>query len=406
MVRVTIQYITKKGSPNAPKHGKDPKEHTRKLTHLYLNDQYIDSIGDITACKNLKVLFLQNNQLEKLENLEFATQLTHLYLQRNKLFKLQGFDRLVSLQKLYLGHNSISVVEGFENLRSLKELHIEHQKLCPGEEIIFDPRSVAAMGRNLETLNLQGNGLTSLEDLVGLDNMKTLLVASNKLNDVTKIQAFLTALPSLTELDMRDNPVIQDYRNCNRILASAHNLRVFNERQISVTTLDFMKKFEEHQQRALTKQIPPAPIDLLNSITELAHNLPQALAKDVTTSMFMDTSLGNAKGPTDIAATEELAVSALPYGPFFHFPAFKSSTSLQYDGHSIPKPFHRQVILGAQLGQKHRPPQKAKANCHPNSHVRNDVAPIQECVTDENTGKILSDVMGSDCGDMVSKFSC
>lgn len=44
MVRVTTQYLSKKGSLNAAKHGRDAKEHARKLTHLYLNDQYIDSI--------------------------------------------------------------------------------------------------------------------------------------------------------------------------------------------------------------------------------------------------------------------------------------------------------------------------------------------------------------------------
>ncbi|KAE8747192.1 hypothetical protein FOCC_FOCC006059 [Frankliniella occidentalis] len=241
MVRVTLHYLSRKGSENAAKHNKDPKEHTRKLTHLYLNDQYIDSIvsfaalncvkskriliGDISACRNLKVLYLQNNQLQRVENLEFATQLTHLYLQRNNILKMNGFDGLVALQKLYLGHNSISVVEGLENLKCLQELHVEHQKLCPGEEIMFDPRSIAALGYTLNVLNLQGNGLTSLEDLVGLDRIRILLVSSNNLKDVTKLQAFLNVVPTLEELDMRDNPVVLDYKNCNRILASAHNLR-------------------------------------------------------------------------------------------------------------------------------------------------------------------------------------
>lgn len=47
MVKVTMSYISKRGSQNAAKHGKDQKEHVRKLTHLYLNDQYIDSIVSI-----------------------------------------------------------------------------------------------------------------------------------------------------------------------------------------------------------------------------------------------------------------------------------------------------------------------------------------------------------------------
>lgn len=79
----------------------------------------------------------------------------------------------------------------------------------------------------LEVLNLQGNNLTSLEDLVGLDCIKTLNVASNNVKDVTKIEAFLSAVPTLLELDMRNNPVVQDYKNCNKIIASTQNLRKF-----------------------------------------------------------------------------------------------------------------------------------------------------------------------------------
>lgn len=41
---------------------------------------------------------------------------------------------------------------------------------------------------------------------------------------------------------------------------------IFNERQISVTTLDFMKRFEEHQ-RTLVNQRPQAPNEFMNSIS-------------------------------------------------------------------------------------------------------------------------------------------
>ncbi|XP_034243249.1 protein phosphatase 1 regulatory subunit 42-like isoform X2 [Thrips palmi] len=403
MVRVTLQYISRKGSQNAPKHGKDLKEHARRLTHLYLNDQYIDSIGDISVCQNLKVLFLQNNQLLKIEGLDFASQLTHLYLQRNKLNKIEGFERLVSLQKLYLGNNSISVVEGLENQSCLQELHIEHQSLCPGEEIIFDPRSIAALG-SLQVLNIQGNNITSLEDLVGLEKMRTLLVASNNLSDITKIQAVLSAIPSLIELDMRDNPVVQDYKNCNRILASSHNLRVLNEKQISMRTLDFMKKFEEHEQRVKARQPIQAPADLINSISELASNLPEALAKDVTSSIFMGTALRNVKenignGHQNSSASEMALSTPFEGGPFFHFPAFKSSTCLQYDGHTIPKPFHRQLILGTQLGHRQQPPRKLKPTTMPKCDKLSSAVIVANSDITQNLKGALKQTI---CGDMVS----
>lgn len=403
---MTLHYLSRKGSENAAKHNKDPKEHTRKLTHLYLNDQYIDSIGDISACRNLKVLYLQNNQLQRVENLEFATQLTHLYLQRNNILKMNGFDGLVALQKLYLGHNSISVVEGLENLKCLQELHVEHQKLCPGEEIMFDPRSIAALGYTLNVLNLQGNGLTSLEDLVGLDRIRILLVSSNNLKDVTKLQAFLNVVPTLEELDMRDNPVVLDYKNCNRILASAHNLRVFNGRKISVVTLDFMKKFEEHQKKVSACPTLMPSSQLVSSISELAHNLPEALAKDVTSSIFREASRRNdgvGEKEAELSSSTELALSVQSNaGSFFHFPAFKSSTCLHYDGHTIPKPFHRHILSSAQLGKK---AQFSRKMVHCPFSVLNKIEDLRSnmevvCTTNQPENDV-HEIVRADCGDMV-----
>jgi len=46
----------------------------------------------------------------------------------------------------YVGGNSIVVVEGLEELLDLQELHIENQRLPSGEKLLFDPRSLQAIG--------------------------------------------------------------------------------------------------------------------------------------------------------------------------------------------------------------------------------------------------------------------
>ena len=52
----------------------------------------------------------------------------------------------------YLSHNQINVVEGLENCKSLNELHIDFQKLPPGEKLLFDPRTLEAIGVSLKVL--------------------------------------------------------------------------------------------------------------------------------------------------------------------------------------------------------------------------------------------------------------
>ena len=49
----------------------------------------------------------------------------------------------------YVGGNAITVVEGLDKLTNLQELHIENQKLSPGEKLLFDPRSIAALSVRL-----------------------------------------------------------------------------------------------------------------------------------------------------------------------------------------------------------------------------------------------------------------
>jgi len=43
-----------------------------------------------------------------------------LYLQNNKISKIENVSHLLKLKKLYLSKNRISVVEGLETLKNLK----------------------------------------------------------------------------------------------------------------------------------------------------------------------------------------------------------------------------------------------------------------------------------------------
>lgn len=94
--------------------------------------------GDLSSCIHLKVLYLHNNVLHKIENLTKLTQLTHLYLQWNQIDRIENLSSLKSLRTLFLGNNKISRLENLEKLTNLEELHIERQRLNDGTEFSFD----------------------------------------------------------------------------------------------------------------------------------------------------------------------------------------------------------------------------------------------------------------------------
>lgn len=171
MVLLTASYVEKECSRTQSVKSLTKgleKNHLKKISHLYMNDKFISAIvsigilnsldrmfgmfltffhpqGDLSNCKNLRVIYLQNNALTRIENLDFAENLTNLYMQHNNLTKIDNLGALRNLTKLCLGHNCISVVEGLENLEKLCELHIEKQRLLKGEFLIFEPRTLEAL---------------------------------------------------------------------------------------------------------------------------------------------------------------------------------------------------------------------------------------------------------------------
>lgn len=92
--------------------------------------------------KHLQVVYLYNNHIKTIENLSNLSNLKSLYLQNNNIEQIENLNRLINLKTLFLGHNSICILEGLENLGFLEELHIEKQNLPNKMMLCVDPRSI------------------------------------------------------------------------------------------------------------------------------------------------------------------------------------------------------------------------------------------------------------------------
>ena len=69
----------------------------------------IQTIGDLTAMKNLVKLYVKDNYLQTLKNIETAPKLTYLYIINNELTELDSVSSLPNIEKLYAGSNHIQV---------------------------------------------------------------------------------------------------------------------------------------------------------------------------------------------------------------------------------------------------------------------------------------------------------
>ncbi|XP_023713262.1 protein phosphatase 1 regulatory subunit 42 isoform X2 [Cryptotermes secundus] len=290
MVKLTSTLVTRKTRKKSrPENDTDI---LRKLTHLHLQGNFIDTIGDISQCKNLTVIYLQNNCLTKIENLEHATQLTHLYLQRNKISKIENLNGLKNLKKLYLGHNCIAVIEGLDKLYNLEELHVQRQQLPQGETLHFDPRTMKGLARCLHTLDVTSNGMTSVADLECLNELKWLIAQNNCLCDIMDLTRVVSQWNNITSLELEGNPVCSQQKYRERLITCSNKLALLDGKQISDATRDFLKRLEINKAgHKLVSNQTHVNSTLPADITSLTKNFTPGVTNSITRSSVQDAKL-------------------------------------------------------------------------------------------------------------------
>ncbi|KAF7994590.1 hypothetical protein HCN44_004062 [Aphidius gifuensis] len=310
------------------------KNHLQKITHLFMQDKFIDAIGNFSKCKNLRVIYMQNNCIKKIENLNFATNLTHLYLQHNNLSKIENLHTLKNLTHLFLGYNNISVIEGLENLDKLLELHVENQHLHAGESLVFDPRSLQTISVFLKVLNVAGNKLTSLRCFRNFINLETIDARNNLIDDDKDLSQTIMSLRWLKKLDLQKNPVAEFYRYRENVIANSNSLVCLDGKIISDLTRQFMKRFKQEKLMRLTHSEPK--MSLQDDITS-SLNLPPAFRRSVSRAILQEQP-----GPKLVMNISSIIGESRPH----IFPAWKSTTAIagMKNNHVTPRPFWRKKI--------------------------------------------------------------
>ncbi|XP_041670426.1 protein phosphatase 1 regulatory subunit 42 [Cheilinus undulatus] len=240
MVLLTLDVIAKSKNHFKKKRGLSFPEYLRALTHLHFSCKNIESIGDISMCRNLTVLYLYDNQITRICNLDFASNLTHLYMQNNNITHIDNLFNLQKLSKLYLGGNRIAVVEGLEKLHELKELHLENQRLAPGEQLLFDSRTLLSLSESLCVLNINNNNIDDIKNLSVLKELQQFSAADNKLSNIEDLEVVFSHWPELLQMDLSGNPVCGKAKYRDRLITVCISLEVLDGREINESTRQFL----------------------------------------------------------------------------------------------------------------------------------------------------------------------
>ncbi|XP_055656972.1 protein phosphatase 1 regulatory subunit 42 isoform X2 [Falco peregrinus] len=243
MVRLTMGLIAK--SISHKNHSEeDFGQYVRKITHLNLSDKNINAIGDLSLCKNLRVLYLYDNHIRQIQNLDFASNITHLYLQNNCISCIENLSSLKNLEKLYLGGNCITVVEGLDKIEEIRELHVESQHLPLGEKLLFDPRSLRSLAKSLSVLNISNNNIDELEELAVLENLSYLRAVDNQIQHMKDLEVVLNKWTKLRRMDLAGNPICHKPKYRDRIVVQSRTLESLDGKEIKDMERQFLMNWK------------------------------------------------------------------------------------------------------------------------------------------------------------------
>ena len=171
---------------------------------------------------------MYDNQIEKIENLDFASILQYLYLQNNQIKEIPRLA-MGNLRKLYLDENEVKVVTGLHECVNLEEFHIARQRLPSFTTIDFDPRSLSALSRSLQVLEISGNNVSRLHQFTCLYNLRKIICKDNAVVDLSEVEA-IVMLPNLEDANFSGNPccTLFKYRDIT-IGAASDQFRILDD---------------------------------------------------------------------------------------------------------------------------------------------------------------------------------
>ena len=219
----------------------------QRLTNLDLKDNKIRDVQNIDELSSLSDLNLEDNEISSFSPnvTEMLWNLNYLRLTGNNLTSID-VSQFPSLRLLYLDRNRLGTVSGILKTKHLDSLSMREQQdgtiidmsfLSQAFEIrklflsgnllpTFEPSAVflnlqylelancgleslpdhfGQIFPNVRVLNLNFNALKDLKPLLGIQRLKRLYLAGNRLARLRKTTSMLSQFPSLQTVDLRSN---------------------------------------------------------------------------------------------------------------------------------------------------------------------------------------------------------
>ncbi|KAA0708213.1 Toll-like receptor 5 [Triplophysa tibetana] len=256
----------------------------------------------------LEQVTLAQNQINKIENNAFlgVTHVITLNLSRNFLGVIDRhtFKNLPKLQVLDVSYNHIWKLRhgSLEGLSNLKDLYLTGNVLESTHECASLP--------SLEKLYLGDNKITSLPyDLPIMSrNLTTLDMNSNRLTSMTVLFAILEGFPQMLEINLQNNGLVDCYDQPPTVVP--HELQILD---LATTNMEFFWSLGKCLD--VFKHLPQ--LQQLSLSLNLLQSLPKNIFKDLTSLTFLDVSFNSLKYLPAGIFPESLRILNLEYNSMY-----------------------------------------------------------------------------------------
>ncbi|KAJ0243883.1 Exostosin family protein [Hirschfeldia incana] len=168
------------------------------LKELYVSKNEVNKIMEIEHLHDLQILELGSNRLRVMENMENFTKLDELWLGRNRI-KVVNLCGLRCIKKISLQSNRLTCMKGFEDCVALEELYLSHNGISKMEGL--------STLVNLRVLDVSNNKLTSVDDIQNLTKLEDLWLNDNQIESLEEItEAVVGSKEKLTTIYLENNP--------------------------------------------------------------------------------------------------------------------------------------------------------------------------------------------------------
>ncbi|XP_060780549.1 leucine-rich repeat-containing protein 9 [Neoarius graeffei] len=132
-----------------------------RLVTLTIVGQNVHKIQGLDDCPLLQELWVAECQLTEISGLQKCVQLQKLFLYDNKISEMSDLESLINLRVLWLNNNLLTEIKGLSTLENLTELNL-------ADNLITTIGKSLEKNKNLQSLNLSGNKISSFKELTQL----------------------------------------------------------------------------------------------------------------------------------------------------------------------------------------------------------------------------------------------